>query len=140
MTVKQKKFADYYIELGNATQAAIKAGYSKKTARAIANETLTKPYVKAYIEERMLLIEKESIASATEIIKYLTSVLRDQQKEETLILCGDGKQQLINKKISAKEKLKAAELLGKRYGLFTDKVSLDIASPIVLTGDDEIES
>ncbi|MBU5440304.1 terminase small subunit [Tissierella sp. MSJ-40] len=125
LTVMQKKFCDYYIELGNATEAAIKAGYSKKTARQTGNENLTKPYIKNYIDEKMKEIEDKQIAKAEEVLKYLTSVMRGEETEEVAILVGEGMQELVSKSISAKERIKAAELLGKRYSLFTDKVDID---------------
>lgn len=125
LTVKQKKFCDYYIELGNATEAAIRAGYSKKTARQTGNENLTKPYIKSYIDEKMKEIEDKQIAKAEEVLKYLTSVMRGEEKEEVAILIGEGMQELVPKGISAKERIKAAELIGRRYSLFTDKVDID---------------
>lgn len=76
LTAKQQRFCDEYLIDLNATQAAIRAGYSPKTARMIANENLTKPYIKEYIEKRMAEKEKELIADQDEVLKYLTSVLR----------------------------------------------------------------
>ena len=82
LTLLQQKFADLYIELGNATQAAKKAGYSEKTAYSIGNENLKKPEIKAYIAERLSQIEKESIASIDEVMKFYTKVLRGQEKDQ----------------------------------------------------------
>ena len=62
LTPKQKAFADYYIELGNATEAAIRAGYSKKTAKEVGYENLTKPHIKSYIDEKMQNIESDRIS------------------------------------------------------------------------------
>ncbi|MBM7631746.1 terminase small subunit [Geomicrobium sediminis] len=62
MTEKQRRFADYYIESGNATEAAIKAGYSKKTARSVGSENLTKPDISVYIENRLEELASERIA------------------------------------------------------------------------------
>ena len=142
LSIKQKAFADYYIELGNATQAAIKAGYSKKTANRIATENLSKPVIREYIDERLKQIEDTRIADASEVMKYLTSVLRGEQTEEVVVVegMGDGisSASKIDKDISAKDRIKAAELLGKRYGIFTDKLSIDKAIPIVIR-DDVIE-
>jgi hypothetical protein len=69
LTPKQKAFADYYIETGNATEAAIKAGYSKKTAYSIGNENLKKPEVKKYIEQRIAEKEEKLIAKQDKIVK-----------------------------------------------------------------------
>ncbi len=82
LTKKQKDFADYYLELGNQTEAAKKAGYSKKTAYSIGNENLKKPEIKAYIAERLAQIEKESIASIDEVMKFYTKVMRGQEKDQ----------------------------------------------------------
>ena len=81
LTPKQKAFADYYIQCGNGTEAAIKAGYNKRSARVIASENLTKPNVSEYIHERMKQIESSRIATAEEILKYWTSVMRGEEKD-----------------------------------------------------------
>lgn len=82
LTLLQQKFADLYIKLGNATQAAKNAGYSEKTAYSIGNENLKKPEIKAYIAERLAQIEKESIASIDEVMKFYTKVMRGQEKDQ----------------------------------------------------------
>lgn len=82
LTLLQQKFADLYIKLGNATQAAKEAGYSEKTAYSIGNENLKKPEIKAYISERLAQIEKESIASIDEVMKFYTKVMRGQEKDQ----------------------------------------------------------
>lgn len=121
MTLKQQRFADEYIITGNATQAAIKAGYSKKTAKAIANENLTKPYIKKYIDERLEQLESEKIASQQEILSYLSSVMRGEMTEQTLRSVGESGQVIAEIDVGAKDRIKAAELLGKRYKLWTEK-------------------
>lgn len=130
LTAKQKIFCDEYIISLNATQAAIKAGYSKKTARKIAAENLTKPVIQNYISERMKQKESSLIATQDEVLQYLTSVLRgeSQTTDTVLVGMGDGYQEVqeVEKKPSEKDRLKAAELLGKRYGLYTDKISADV--------------
>lgn len=129
LTPKQKAFADYYIELGNATEAAIKAGYSKRTAKEVGYENLTKPHIKKYIEERMKQIESERIAKAEEVLAFLSSSLRGDVLEEVVATESDGvggvKPVILKKQLSAKDRIKAAELLGKRYALFTEKVDLE---------------
>ena len=130
LTAKQKIFCDEYIISLNATQAAIKAGYSKKTARKIAAENLTKPVIQSYISERMKQKESSLIATQDEVLQYLTSVLRGESQtiDTVLVGIGDGCQEVqeVEKKPSEKDRLKAAELLGKRYGLYTDKISADV--------------
>lgn len=139
LTIRQRAFADFYIELGNATEAARRAGYSDKTVRAIGAENLTKPSIKTYIEERLKQIDDERIASAAEVMKYLTAVLRGEETEEVVVVEGIGEgwseARNVTKEISAKERLKAAELLGKRYALFTDKLNIDTAIPVVIKDD-----
>lgn len=121
LTLKQQRFADEYIISGNATEAAVKAGYSKKTARSIGQENLTKPDIKKYIDERLERLKKESIAEQDEVLQYLSSIMRGEQKEKTLIGEGMGEQRIDDIDVSAKDRIKAAELLGKRYGMWTDK-------------------
>jgi phage terminase small subunit len=113
LTMKQKRFADEYLISGNAKQAAIKAGYSRKSSYSIGEENLRKPELLSYIEERLQDIESESIAKQEEILKYLTSVMRGEQKEAILIGMGDGVQEITYIEVSAKERIRAAELLGK---------------------------
>ena len=80
LTPKQQLFADEYIKSGNATDAAIKAGYSLKTARSIAQENLTKPDIRSYIDAKLAEIESHKIADAKEILEYFTSVLRGETR------------------------------------------------------------
>ncbi|WP_050613369.1 terminase small subunit [Bacillus testis] len=124
LTPKQKKFADHYIVTGNATQAAIRAGYSEKTARSVGAENLTKPYIRSFIDERMAAKDAERIASQDEILAYLTSIMRGEHTEQTLRGVGEGVQVIDDIDIGAKDRLKAAELLGKRYAMWTDNKNL----------------
>lgn len=135
LTPRQQKFCDEYLISGNATDAAIKAGYSPKTAKNIGSENLAKPDLKAYIEAQLAALHSEKIADATEVLEYLTAVMRGKHTEEVPLLCGDGVQTLAPKEVGAKERLKAAELIGKRFGLFTDRVGIDGAVPIVIHDD-----
>lgn len=143
LTEKQKRFADYYIETGNKTEAAVKAGYSKKTARVIGQENLLKPAVKNYIDEKLTEMSSKRIASANEVMELLTSAARGELEEEVVVVenigdyCSEAK--VIKKQIGAKDRLKAAELLGKRYRLFTDKLEVKGIVPVVIVGEDELE-
>ena len=139
MTPRQQKFCDEYLISGNATDAAIKAGYSRKTAKQTGSENLAKPDLRAYINEQLAKIHSTKIADAEEVMKYLTSVMRGEHTEQVLKLVGEGVQTVTDIDVSAKERLKAAELIGKRYGLFTDKVGLEGAVPVIITGDDQLE-
>ena len=139
MTPRQQKFCDEYLISGNATEAAIKAGYSRKTAKQTGSENLAKPDLRAYIDEQLAKIHSTKIADAEEVMKYLTSVMRGEHTEQVLKLVGEGVQTVTDIDVSAKERLKAAELIGKRYGLFTEKVGLEGAVPVIITGDDQLE-
>ncbi|MGL5715029.1 MAG: terminase small subunit [Paraclostridium sp.] len=143
LTIKQKAFADYYIELGNATEAAIKAGYSENYANAQSYKLLENVGIKIYIDERMKILEDERIAKADEVLKFLTAGMRGEIQEEVVSTKSDGaggiEPIILSKQISAKEMTKCAELLGKRYRLFTDKVEADVNQVVIFAGEDELE-
>lgn len=111
LTVKQQKFCDEYIRSGNATEAALKAGYRSRTAYSIGNENLKKPELKKYIEEKIKEIESAKLATAQEILEYLTSVMRGEQTETVVTAKGLYK----NIEVSAKDRITAAKELIKRY-------------------------
>ncbi|GAB7568096.1 MULTISPECIES: terminase small subunit [unclassified Gemella] len=121
LTLKQQRFADEYIISGNATKAAIKAGYSEKTANRIATENLSKPVIKAYIDERLDELNSKKIANQQEVHEYLTSVMRGEQTEQILRSVGDYKQEITDIAVSAKDRLKAADLLNKIHQAREDK-------------------
>ena len=129
LTLKQQRFADEYIISGNAEEAAIIAGYSKKYARGNAYKLVAKSGIKSYIDKRLKELDDKQIAKQEEVLKYLTSVVRGESRSAVVVVEGEGdgvsSARLIDKPPDEKEKLKAAELLGKRYRLFTDKVELD---------------
>ena len=135
MTPRQQKLCDEYLISGNATDAAIKAGYSPKTAKQTGSENLAKPDLKQYIEAELDKLQSAKIADAQEVMKYLTSVMRGEHTEQVLKLAGEGFQTITDIDVSAKDRLKAAELVGKRYGLFTEKVGLEGAVPVVIQND-----
>ncbi|RXV42109.1 terminase small subunit [Enterococcus faecalis] len=135
MTEKQKRFCDFYIETGNAKEAAIRAGYSEKTAKQIGQENLTKPDLRAYIDERLAELKNERTADAQEVLEYLTAVMRGEYKEATLIGVGEGAQAVVDIDVGAKDRLKAAELLGKRHALFTDKQQIEVTEMPVFVDD-----
>lgn len=139
MTEKQKRFCEEYLIDCNAKQAAIRAGYSVKTAHSIGNENLNKPELKKYITEKLEEVRSRKTADAQEVMEYLSSVLRGEQKEQQLRLAGDGSQIIVEMAASVKDRLKAAELLGKRFGIFKENVSVTGALPVVIGGEDELE-
>ncbi|MFZ8764774.1 terminase small subunit [Enterococcus diestrammenae] len=131
MTEKQKRFCDFFVELGNAKEAAIKAGYSKKTAKQIGQENLTKPDLKDYINSRLSEMESKRIADAQEVLEYLTSVMRGEETET--VATSKGLYEDVD--VGAKDRLKAAELLGKRHALFTDKVDVAGTQKVIFVND-----
>lgn len=141
MTDKQRKFCDEYLIDLNATRA-YKAAYphvkSEGAARACASKLLTKTNIKTYIDEQLEKISSEKIADAKEVMEYLTSVLRGESQAEIVVIegtgdgCSDARR--MNKAPDEKERLKAAELLGRRYGLFKENVNLEV-EPVVLVND-----
>lgn len=125
LTPKQQKFADYYIETGNATESAIRAGYSKKTAKEMGSENLTKPHISSYIAKHMEKLQSERIANQEEILATLTAIMRGQKRGTALVGVGMGEQEVTQVEPTLGEKIKAAELLGKRYAMWTDKQQVD---------------
>lgn len=142
MTDRQKKFCDEYLIDCNGRRA-YKAAYPnvKKDAVADANASrlLSNTKVKKYIDEQLSKIHSNKIADAQEVMEYLTSVIRGESSSSVLAFCGDGRQRVIKKHPDEKERMKAAELIGKRYGLFTDKVEMGGAVPVIIVGDDQLE-
>ena len=143
LSERQKRFVDFFIETGNETEAARRAGYSAKTARQIGSENLTK--LDIHIKARLSEKEKSRIASQDEVLETLTRVLRREEKETVVMMRkrtmrttvkGQSKTVTIEEPVLVEiptkicDLNKAAELLGKRYGLYTDKI--DLAGPIVL--------
>jgi phage terminase small subunit len=141
LSAKRKRFCDEYLIDCNATQAAIRAGYKAKYANTNAQKILQNTTVRNYIDARMKELEDAKIADAKEIMEYLTSVIRGQSEAEIVVVEGEGdgcsSARRITKAPDEKEKLKAAELLGKRYGIFTDKINLEGATRVVIVDDIE---
>ena len=144
MTAKQQRFCDEYLIDLNATQAAIRAGYSANYAHTNVTKLLQNTTIKEYIEQRMAEKESALIADQDEVLKYLTSVLRGETQSEIVVVegCGDGcsEARAMQKAPDEKERLKAAELLGKRYGLYTEKIEQQVDMDLNITvdyGDEE---
>ena len=122
-------FADEYIISLNATQSYLKA-YPKasyETANVEGCKLLVKPSIKAYIDEQMAKKQDDRIMKQDEILRLLTAIARGEQTEQTLKGEGQGYQILVDKDISAKDRLKALELLGKRYGTFAEKIDVSVS-------------
>lgn len=142
LTEKQKRFCDEYLVDLNGTQAAIRAGYSKKTAKQIAQQNLTKLDIQEYIKKRMAEKEDALIAKQDEVLRTLTRVLRRQEMDTVVVTCKErrsgydenGKKVIVEKEAPRVVQIptrvndlnKAAELLGRRYGLYTEKIETDV--------------
>ncbi|AUN23732.1 terminase small subunit (plasmid) [Clostridium botulinum] len=114
LTNKQKAFCDYYIETGNATEAYKMAGYKiYKSAGVEANKTLNNPKIKEYLDKRLKPLDDKRIAKAEEVLEYLTKVMRGEEKDQ------------LGLDASLQDRTKAAELLGKRYRIFTEKTEIN---------------
>ena len=155
MTAKQMRFCDEYLIDLNATQAAIRAGYSEKTATVIGSENLTKPYIREYIDKRLAEKEEALVAKQDEVMKYLTAVMRREEKENVVVTLskevtkyvpdekGTMRKQTIKEEIPQiieipsrlSDSNKAAELLGKAYGIYSERVSQDIDMDLNITVD-----
>lgn len=142
LTDKQIIFANEYLIDINATRAYKKAYPSIKkdsVAASAAVRMLRNVKVKNYIDEQLKKIEDESIANATEVMKYLTKVMRNEITEEVVVVEGEGEgcssARIVKKDISAKDRNKAAELLGKRYRLFTEKIEVDGVQQVQIVDD-----
>jgi phage terminase small subunit len=133
LTEKQKRFADEYVKTGNIS-ASYKIAYPsvKKdaAARASGSRLLTKANVRSYIDKRLEELKKESIAEQDEILQFLTSVMRGEHTEQIPVGVGEGAQQLEDKDTYLKDRVKAAELLGKRYVMWTDKQQVENITPV----------
>mgnify|MGYP000544412269 CR=1 FL=1 len=119
MKDRQRRFADEYLIDLNAEAAAVRAGYSPRYARGNAYKLVARSGIKEYIEKRMAEKESELIADQNEVLRYLTAVMRGESTSEEIIVegIGDGrsKARKLEKTPSEKDRLKAAELIGKRY-------------------------
>lgn len=138
LTDKQKRFTDEYIVDCNATQAAIRAGYSPKSASKTGSKLLNNPKVRNYIDKELDVIRSKNIADAEEVMCFLTQVMRGDVKEP-MVLRGENGQVVEMVAFSARERLKAAELIGKRYGIFSENVQVQSSEPVIIFGGDIIE-
>ena len=113
ITERQKRFIDYYIETGSPSEAARLAGY--KHPQVQGNQNLEK--LRPYIDKKLAEKDNQRIASQDEVLRFYTAVLRNDVTEEIPVLSGDGFQKITKKGALIRDRLKAAELLGKRYGM-----------------------
>lgn len=142
MTEKQKRFCDEYLIDMNGTRA-YKTVYSNvkndNVASSCANKLLRNAEIKNYIQEKLDEISSKKIADAKEVMEYLTSVIRGESRSEIVVVegVGDGcsSARHMTKLPDEKERLKAAELLGKRYGIFKEQVNVSGAVPVTIVDD-----
>lgn len=128
MTEKQKIFVDEYLIDLNGTRA-YKVAYPnvKKdtSAAARASKLLKQKDIAEFIQKRLDELKDERIAKVEDVMIYLSDVMRGISEASVLSMCGDGCQEVIDKPPDEKERLKAAELLGRRYGMWTEKIEID---------------
>lgn len=135
LTPKQKRFCDEYLVDLNATQAAIRAGYSKKTARQIGEQNLSKLVIRSYIDARMAEKESSLIASQEDVLKTLSNILSGDEMGTVLRGVGKGAQVIDQAPPSNADKIRAAEILGKYYKLFTDRQEVEVKGAVQFIDD-----
>lgn len=138
MTEKQRLFADEYLKDLNGTRA-YKTIYTTikndNVAAVRANTLLKQKDISDYISKRLEEIHNENTADIQEVMEYLTSVLRGESASAVLMMSGNGMQKVTEKPPDEKERLKAAELLGKRFGMFKDNVDVTSNGKTVIVDD-----
>ena len=138
MNEKQRRFADEYIIHANVFKSAVNAGYSESYAKTDAHKILEKPSVKAYIDKRLEELQSKAVADQQEVMEYLTSAMRGEITDEELIVVGHGVTAEVERherRADTSQRTKAAELLGKRYSLFTDKQEISHSGLNITVGD-----
>lgn len=138
---RQQAFVDYYIQTNNLSESARRAGYAARSAGATAIELLKNPKIRGAINARLKQLESERIAEDREVLEYLTAVMRGEYEDEIVVNVGKGKgytqAEKVAAKVGAKDRLKAAELLGKIRGMFLNKQEIELTGnlPIVIRDD-----
>lgn len=136
---RMKDFADFYLETGNIYHSAIRAGYSENYAKTNASKLLENDSVKEYMGEILDEVNSRRIADITEVMEYLTKGLRQELEEEVVVVEGEGNgissAKIMKKKIGIRDSNKCAELLGKRFGIFTDKLDLNGSVGVTIIDD-----
>lgn len=139
-TPKLERFVEeYFINHMNATRAAIAAGYSKKSAASIGAENMQKPHVRARIEERLAEMNKEKVMEANEVMELLTKIARGEDKEEVLRGLGKGYEEKTHMEVTARDRIKALELIGKAHAVFTDKQRVETNQVIIVDDSGDVE-
>jgi len=138
LTEKQDRFCHEYIADFNATQSALRAAYSPKTAFRAGAENIQKPAIRARIDSLLAEIKAgkpDKIADAAEVLERLTQILRGEVEEDAVVVegCGDGcsTARVIQKRVAGREQVKAGELLAKGYGLLVERVAVSEGVPVI---------
>ncbi|MBQ9487868.1 MAG: terminase small subunit [Selenomonadaceae bacterium] len=143
MTERQKRFIDFYIKTGNASEAARSAGYSDKMANRIGTENLSKPVISREIAKRLKELESSRTADLKETLEYMTAVMRGEKEDVVVVTVGTGKgfskSEIVKVPISTRDRLKAAEYLAKIHGAFKTEIQVSGTVPIVISGGGELE-
>ena len=143
MTERQKRFVDFYIKTGNASEAARLAGYSEKNVNVVSSVLLANVNISQEIEKRLKELKDERTADLKETLEYMTSVMRGEKEEIVVVTVGTGKgfskSEKVKVPINTRDRLKAAEMLAKIHGAFKTEVQVTSAIPIVITGANEVE-
>lgn len=137
LSPKRRRFADEYLIDCNGSKAAVRAGYSEKSSKSTASRLLDDPAVRKYIDKQLAALHEKNIADAQEVLSFLTQVMRGETKEQVVMRAG-GEQYLEMAEVSARERLKAAELIGKRYALFSDSAAA-AEEPVVICDGEELK-
>lgn len=137
---EKKIFANEIMKHQNATRAylTIRPDVKAESASTMGARLRSDPYVTAYIEAEMAKNIENGVAGRNEVLQYLTSVMRGNEKEEVLKWVGDGVQIIDKIDVSTRDRLKAAELLGKNHCLFVEKVDVGGVSRVVISGEGDL--
>ena len=117
LTQKQQRFVDEYIISGNATQAAIRAGYAKKAAYQTGAQNLKKPQIILALKERNAEIKSQKTMDMQEVMERLAAIARGETVEQQVTNKGT----VVEVEPKTSDQIRAMELIGKRYGAWTDK-------------------
>ena len=135
LTLKQQRFADEYIISGNLYKSAIAAGYSINYAKSQSSKLLENVGIKTYIDERLEVLNSEKVADQQEVMQFLTSIMRGEITEPVPIFVGDGFQEVKDLQPNVQARRAAAVDLGKRYGMWTDKIEQTNRNIEIVVGD-----
>lgn len=137
LSEKQKRFADLYLTYGCGTKAYVEAYQveNRDSARAGSWRLLRKPYMREYINARIEKMDAKRIAKQEEVLEFLTKVMRGEVVEEIPLGVGMGEQKLAEKGMEARDRIKAAELIGKRYGMWVERQETDLNALVQIVDD-----